>query len=269
MFLSLLHVNTESRPGRQWLGDVYRVHQRLWMAFPNAGDRMEDPFFLGAWSGPALPEPKPTRAKAGFLFRVERDGQPRILVQSVHQPDWGYAFQNAPYLLASAPKLRQFDPAPCRDQAYRFRLLAHVVDSRSIARDDRPLRTTQSGQQVARRKRTEVVVHPQPVAEPLPVDLAERRELLNLRWEPWRRWLEKAGTDRGFRIDESKRCPLVMQTIHAVVRNPRWQKPKRYNAGLFEGVLCCSDPDRLRGAIIHGVGHGKAFGFGLLSLAPV
>src|SRR5438046_1882322 len=74
MFLSLLHVNVgddpdRPQPGRLWLRDVYRVHQRLWMAFPDAERRAEDPFFLGTWDGPGIASPKPKRREAGFRFR--------------------------------------------------------------------------------------------------------------------------------------------------------------------------------------------------------
>ena len=36
----------------------------------------------------------------------------------------------------------------------------------------------------------------------------------------------------------------------------------------FDGVLEVTDPERLRQAIEQGIGHGKAFGLGLLSVAP-
>src|SRR6516164_725606 len=131
MFLSLLHVNVSDdparpQPGRLWLGNVYRVHQRLWMAFPDHARRAQDPFFLGTWNGPGLPEPKPKRGEAGFLFRIERDGAARILVQSVQAPDWKYAFQNAPYLLSKV-ETREFKPMARNNELYLFRLLANVV----------------------------------------------------------------------------------------------------------------------------------------------
>jgi CRISPR system Cascade subunit CasE len=36
----------------------------------------------------------------------------------------------------------------------------------------------------------------------------------------------------------------------------------------FDGILRVSDPDKLHAAIENGIGSGKGFGFGLLSLAP-
>jgi CRISPR system Cascade subunit CasE len=40
-----------------------------------------------------------------------------------------------------------------------------------------------------------------------------------------------------------------------------------FNAAAFDGMLKCVDAERLRSAVINGVGRGKAFGMGLLSLA--
>jgi len=285
MFLSLLQINVgdnpdRPRPGRIWLRDVYRVHQRLWMAFPEAQRRTEDPFFLGAWDRPATPAPKRQRHESGFLFRIERDGTPRILVQSALRPDWEYAFQNAPYLLAGGPdhcpKVREFDPTPLHDQAYRFRLLANVVKSKSIDHPDGKMRTTRAGLTIHRRRRTEVLVHPAPIPEPLPVDPVERERLLSACWDPWREWLNEMGAAHGFRVDE-RASPLLMEAVPVFVRDPgkarggsNQDKPtnKRYNAGLFEGVLLCTDPGLMRDAVITGIGHAKAYGFGLLSVAP-
>ncbi|MET8183348.1 type I-E CRISPR-associated protein Cas6/Cse3/CasE [Streptomyces sp. NPDC005336] len=39
-------------------------------------------------------------------------------------------------------------------------------------------------------------------------------------------------------------------------------------ATLFEGAATVRDPNALRGALLHGIGRGKAYGCGLLSLAP-
>lgn len=275
MFLSLLHVNVGKDPGRKWLRDLYRVHQRLWMAFPDAQRKTDDPFFLGAWNGPASAEPKPKRSETGFLFRIERDGSPQILVQSIQRPDWEYAFQNAPYLLASK-QVRQFDPSLSLGQTYRFRLLANVVERRSVVHPNGRTRTTQKGLTIPRKRRTETPVHPEPIPETLPTDPVERDQLFLARWDPWRMWLGDLGAKHGFRLDERKEL-LRMESVHANVHrsghdrgSSNGDKPsdKRYNAGLFDGVLVCNDPDRLHDAIVNGIATAKAFGFGLLSIAP-
>lgn len=283
MFLSLLHVNVgddpnRPRPGRLWLRDVYRIHQRLWMAFPTEKRRTEDPYFLGPWDGPPVPEPKPKRCEVGFLFRIERDGRPRILVQSVQRPNWEYAFQNAPYLLHAEQthQVREFDPSLQCDQAYRFRLLANVVTRKSLA--DPQGRTRPNRPDLVRKRRPEFSVRPHPLPDTLPTDPSERNRMLFARWDPWREWLHRIGAKRGFRIKDEPGSPLHMEPTSIVVRNPgkngglsnRKNPMNRiFNAGLFEGVLVCTDAQQLANAIVSGIGPAKAFGFGLLSLAPV
>lgn len=267
MYLSLLHVNVNHRPGRQWLGNLYRIHQRLWMAFPDQKQRIDDPFFLAPWNGLSLPEPKPPRSEFGFLFRVERDGPARILVQSAQQPDWEYAFQNAPYLLARSSQVREFDPTPCKDDRYRFRLMAHVVDRHTVAREQ--TRTTRSGKTIAKRRRKESWVLPAPLPATLATDAKERQLFLSSRWDSWRDWLKRRGGRAGFRILDEPATPSLVQPVNCLVRDLESQKLMRYNGGLFDGVLGCVDPDRLRAAIMNGIGPAKAFGFGLLSIAPV
>lgn len=267
MYLSLLHVNVDHRPGRQWLGNLYRVHQRLWMAFPDQRQRIDDPYFLARWNGPPLPEPKPPRRETGFLYRLERDGPARILVQSAQRPDWEYAFQNAPYLLAHSAQIREFNPTPRRREQYRFRLLAHVVDRHTVAREQ--MRTTRSGKTIAKRGRKEAWILPAPLPETLPTGAKERLRVLSARWDSWRDWLNRLSGRAGFRVLDEPAAPLLMQTIYSLVRDPDRKNPTRYNGGLFEGVLTCIDPDELHAAIIGGIGPAKAFGFGLLSIAPV
>lgn len=282
MFLSLLQVNVGNdpdrpNPARHWLGDIYRVHQRLWMAFPDADRAVEDPFFLGVWDGPSGAEQKPKRGEGGFLFRIEQDGCPRILVQSAQRPNWEYAFQNAPYLLACAPKMKQVEADPKEGQVFRFRLLANVVRRKSEVHPSGTKRKTRSGIEISKRLRTEKIVNLAPVAGRLPADPHERQKVIDARWDPWRKWLEEMGNLHGFAVKEDEKTRLRMEAVHAVVRKPtrnngdaaRHDDKKQYNAGLFEGALVCTDPTRLRAALIAGIGHAKAFGFGLLSVAAV
>ena len=82
MFLSSIPVETGSHPtriwpGKRWARNPYRVHQRLCMAF----DGQPDGRVLFRIEGPV---------------RTSRGLRPRILVQSIHAPDWDQAFRNAP-----------------------------------------------------------------------------------------------------------------------------------------------------------------------------
>jgi CRISPR system Cascade subunit CasE len=150
-------------------------------------------------------------------------------------------------------------------------LLANVVRRRSILDPSGKMRKKPH---LPRKKRAEMLVRPGPVPDTLPPDPAERDRLLRARWDPWREWLKSMGASRGFRPLEDEPVPLFMEALRTAVRKPDNQDPtkisvKCFNAGLFDGVLVCTDPDRLRDAVIEGLGNAKAFGFGLLSLLPL
>lgn len=240
MYLSQLLVNMgddpdKPRPGMAWIKQTYRVHQRIWMAFPDAERVNADPFFLGEWT---TGKAKPRRTDAGFLFRIEPDRPTRILVQSVHKPNWAYAFQNAPYLLSEPPAERQFDPFYQAGQRLRFRMVMLMVKRRSIkgCPKDAP-------------KSQEVPIRCMVEGKPDPEFTA------------WRSRLNEAGRGNGFEVLDVRVQP------HRSLRMK--DTPTSFNAALFDGMLTCTDADTLRAAVINGIGRGKAFGMGLLSLAAL
>lgn len=241
MFLSQLLVNTgddpdKPRPGLAWVRQTYRVHQRIWMAFPDDQRRDADPFFLGTWSIAGAPKPK--REQNGFLFRVEPDRPTRILVQSVHRPDWAYAFQNARYLLQESPAVREFHPEYGAGQQFRFRLVMLMVRRRSKKRrQDDPKAALEAP------IRCHVDGRPDP------------------EFTAWRERLKAVAAVHGCEVTDVQVRP------HRGLRMK--DRPVSFNAALFDGVLTCLDPERLRNAVVNGVGRGKAFGMGLLSLAAL
>lgn len=240
MFLSQLLVNMgddsdKPRPGMAWIKQTYRVHQRIWMAFPDDQRVNADPFFLGEWSSGGA---KPKRSDAGFLFRIEPDRPARILVQSKHKPNWDYAFQNAPYLLREPPAEREFDPDYRAGQRFRFRLVMLMVKRRS-------------------KRRRQEDPHA-PLESPIRC-LVEGKP--DPEFSAWQDRLREAAGVHGFEVNDLRVQPN---------RSLRMKdKPSSYNAALFDGVVTCTDADRLKVAVINGVGRGKAFGMGLLSLAAL
>lgn len=80
--------------------------------------------------------------------------------------------------------------------------------------------------------------------------------------EDQRAWLARKGDQGGFQpdgvivIDEGQ-IKAAKPNGHALT----------FRSVRFEGVLEVTEPDRLREALQAGVGSGKAFGFGLLSVA--
>jgi len=131
MYHSHLLINVGENPDRpdwnitrRWLRNLYRVHQRLCMAFPSsvpAGYAEQIAAYCEAYSGagmnhlrdlPGEPDTADVHHarsdEAGFLFRIDhpvcdvvngkakRSGRgvrrPVIIVQSGNKPDWDYAF---------------------------------------------------------------------------------------------------------------------------------------------------------------------------------
>jgi CRISPR system Cascade subunit CasE len=77
-------------------------------------------------------------------------------------------------------------------------------------------------------------------------------------------WFAKKGNAAGFSVDE---CHLVTLGWTMGYR-PKDEKALRFRAALLEGTLRVADPDAFLRALTAGIGPAKAFGFGLLSVAP-
>lgn len=257
MFLSQLLVNPgdhpdKPRPGLDWMKQTYRVHQRIWMAFPDTHRMKEDPFFLGTWSSDSLAKPK--RQEGGFLFRIEPEPPLRILVQSTERPRWEYAFQNAPYLLAGEPQVREYEPTFTAGQTFRFRLVAQMVTRRTI-----PTGKLQDGQKA----RSE-----HPIRCLLPADGDGCRKP-DPEFTAWRERLGGWAERHGFTVGHYSKQLRVQPIANLTMKPAGQQRHKQFNAAMFEGLLTCVDPERLHTAVLNGIGRGKAFGMGLLSLAVV
>jgi len=289
MYLSYLLINVgedpdRPRPGRLWLRNLYRVHQRLCMAFPSAVQPEKDPEFLLPYQPCGFQDPRPERctvstgtaappracavaaaerpvhvprdAEHNFLFRIDPQtgGRAVILLQSAMRPDWDYAFHNARHILAPGvkPEVKPFDPCFAKEQRLRFRLLANPVrkvSSRSVDVAGKPFDQRWMGKDI-------------------PVPAAALDKWLKRRAEPgWSAPKNSEGKQSppGFRlvgIDD-------IQPGYVYVNDKRDQgSGRRLRSARYEGVLEVTDPANFRNTLARGIGPGKAFGFGLLSLAP-
>lgn len=100
MYLSLLEVDSRSHIARTWLGNPYRVHQRLLMAFPDT---------------------QPGRV----LFRIEDEwALPRIIMQSEGEAQWDAAFGDF-RVLASPVQQKSLHMDLLAGEVLRFRLRAN------------------------------------------------------------------------------------------------------------------------------------------------
>jgi len=243
MHLSHLLINIGSNPdrpdwhNRNWLRNIYHVHQRLCMAFPSASRKSDDVDFLKPFRPEDLDSQQvhvARRSNAGFLFRIDPlpGGRVVILVQSAVKPNWGYAFRNAGYLLAACPEVKPFDPCFVEGQRLCFRLV--VNPTRKI--------DTKSGPDGRRRNGKRV---------PVPADQLHA-------------WLARRAESAGFLVDE---CSTAVQQGYVYVNETQEGSGHRLRSARFDGLLQVTNSDRFLSTLASGLGSAKAFGFGLLSLA--
>lgn len=296
MYHSHLLINVGDNPDRpdwritrRWLRNLYRVHQRLSMAYPSTiptswaertaaycapfcGQDLKDLRNL-----PGEPDDSDVHYRrsddAGLLFRIDypvdykRGGRrPVIIVQSAgdRAPDWDYAFGlslgaandrgqpigNAGFLLSARPappKQVSIEvdnvllklTAPNEGYSFtpgdevRFRLRAN------------PTRKVQDGSQNGKRKRIEPTI------------------------EAHQEWLVR-------KLGAAADGPVCIQNFvpgwaygWRSKYEPQPSQRMQWWSVLLEGTFRLGDSMMLKKLLESGIGPAKAFGFGLLSVAPV
>jgi CRISPR system Cascade subunit CasE len=258
MYLSCLLIDVGAnpdrpRPGRLWLRNLYHVHQRLCMAFPSADRKAHDRGFLEPFKPEDFGEKQvhvEREAGFAFLFRIDPgpDGRVVILVQSgsATKPDWNYAFHNARYLLAAEPQVKVFDPCYGKGQRLRFRLVANPT--KKIDTMKKAERQSYAPEELRDKKGR----HGKRV--PVPVE-----QLLD--------WLLRRAQSGGFCVIQDS---TSIQPGYIYVNKTRdGSAGQRLRSVRYEGILEVTDAYKFRDALFRGIGPGKAFGFGLLSVAAV
>ena len=230
--LSRLVLDTRNSKVRRDLGDVYQLHRTVLGAFPQA------------------PADGAARDYFGLLYRVEPiAGAPalaRLLVQSNASPDWSGL--PAEYL-GPAPDTRGNPAVRIVSDEYArigagmrcvFRLRANPtkrLSERTPGRENSLL-----GKRVAL--------------------LREDEQLA---------WLARKGQHHGFELVEMAAAPELADVRASAQANERGRRPGsgglHFGAVLFSGQLEVTDRAAFLAALEHGIGSGKAFGFGLLSVA--
>jgi CRISPR system Cascade subunit CasE len=258
MYLSYLLIDTgdnpdRPRPGRLWLRNRYHVHQRLCMAFPSASRKENDEHFLKPYCFKDFPEQReladqnkasvgkeiltqihePRSEKNNFLFRIDplALGRAMIVIQSAIEPDWEYAFHNAKHLLAASPEVKPFEPSFSQGQSLRLRLEANPTRRLSKHSPD--------AKQESVKKRV-----------PVPTE-----KLVD--------WLPRRAAKAGFSLD--KNATTIQPGYAYIYKNGKGQQLRSVR---FDGFLWVTNPDAFQETLVRGMGSGKAFGFGLLSVAP-
>ena len=270
MYLSRLVLNPRSSEVRRDLADCQALHRRILSGFGQAPPEIGSP---GA------------REHFGVLHRVETDpqtGDVRVLVQSRSLPNWSCLPErylipgdNGDHIEGAPKPVGDYHAKLVRDGAtLRFRLRANVT--RKIDTKTGPDGKRRSGKRVELRE-----------------DLTWR----DGRWvekpgghASWE-WLGRKGEQAGFRLltvqasgafgtsgsagtipnaNATSMQKLVGRRPNKAVEEGVSQKTSQLTLGsiIFDGLLEITNAELFRGALDNGVGPGKAYGFGLLSIAP-
>ncbi len=248
MYLSRLILNPSSRQVRSELAQPYEMHRTLMRAFPEAS-----------------PDGKSkARDKFGMLFRADVDDRRHrviVYVQSAVKPDWSYLDSTSDYLLEDPS-----NPA-CKEVTNSYREL-------------------QDGQILAFRLRANPTKRIAKVTKGGPELKGKRVGLL--REEEQIDWLIRKGLERtqdtpgGFEIlmneieddkGETRSVPRVSVRLEGKQRSHKRENGHSHCtthlAVCFDGLLRITDADAFRETLAQGIGPAKAYGFGLMSIAPV
>lgn len=246
LFLSRLQLDQSSRRVLSEVSHPYEMHRTLLRAFP--------PLLQGA--------EKKASESFGLLFRVDA-GDPRnpvkVIVQSRAEPDWSFLEGIGDYLACPTEgnPYEHKDLAPTLQYIRNKQVLSFVLranPTKRISKQDDPMRG----------KRVELC-----------------REEEQVAWLVRKGVASAEGQPGGFEIvsratpgDENEsRSNLCLET-----RTEGKQRDCKRESGhgfemthlsvLFQGLLRVVDREAFVETLARGIGSGKAFGFGLLSIAP-
>lgn len=246
LYLSRLLLNPRSRQVMSELAHPYEMHRTLMRAFP------------------VLEENDETKArdKFGVLFRAETDEANRfvkVYVQSLQEPDWSFLDGRNGYLYGGAEALayEHKDTWPAWQKLQRGRILSFRLranPTKRIAKEGDPLK----GKRVELRREDEQIAWLLRKGRELGKDMPGGFDLLTKRLIDGRGqefWVPQVHVNLdGKYTGRKKDATGERSTTHFAV--------------LFGGLLRVTDPDAFRQTLVRGIGSGKAFGFGLLSVAP-
>jgi len=205
---------------------------------------LSDPYQLHSTLCRAFSVPGKKCAEGEFLWRLEPEtdptGYPRILVQSRTIPDWtgigvkGWLAGSDPAIdLKGRLKLNSLKAG----QRFRFRLRANPCVTRN----------------------------------------GKRLGLLRL--EEQEAWIARKGQQHGFSLPQLTSFDLSessQERVNVRVSQEQMLRGDQHSGNairifsvLYDGILIVIEPDSFRNALRTGIGHGKAIGLGLLSVAPI
>jgi CRISPR system Cascade subunit CasE len=205
---------------------------------------LSDPYQLHSTLCRAFSAPDKKCTEGEFLWRCEPEtdpsGYPRILVQSLTIPNWtGIGVKG--WLVKADPAIDLKDRLKLdslkAEQHFRFRLRANPC-------------VTHNGKRIGL-----------------------------LRLEEQENWIERKGKMHGFSLPQlasfyssdasRKRIDVRISQEQMLRGNQHTGNAIRIFSVLYDGVLIVTEPDSFRNVLQTGIGHGKAMGLGLLSVALI
>ena len=237
LYLSRLILNPRDRAVQRDIADCRDLHRTVLRAFPNVSETPE------ASADDTAPGDG-ARSRFALLYRGDIDdrGVPTLLVQSGHTPNWAaLTGRSARYLLREVEikDIAASYAALTAEQVLSFKLHANPTKKVDPRQDKDP----------ARRNGRRVV-------------LVTEEEQLG--------WIVRKGEQSGFDLmRRGDGSPTVQVSLVQRVVGHGPPDTRTFGAVTFGGVLRVTDANLLRAALVVGIGSGKAYGFGLLSLARV
>ncbi|MEV3871514.1 type I-E CRISPR-associated protein Cas6/Cse3/CasE [Streptomyces sp. NPDC049906] len=234
MYLTRFRINTQRRDARRLLSSPHLMHGAVNAAFPQLPPR-------------GVPGPR-------VLWRVDHEpsGRALLYVTSPSRPDLTHLVEQAGWPAAEGPGWDSFPygdflGALAAGDSWGFRLTANPVHAVRLS-EDRTVRT----------KRLAHVTARQQLGWLLKRQKANGFEVLR---KPEERRLP--GVDEGYEVMLRDRLPLKF-------RRPTGAKGDvQFTRVTYDGRLRVTNVDLLRRALTQGLGKAKAYGCGLMTLAPV
>ena len=238
IYLSRLLLDGRNQEVRRDLANCHDLHRTILRGFPSVDDARGE-----------------ARAAYGVLYRIEQTPAPRgiaLLIQSSYLPDWSALPPR--YLLDTSghPPNPHTKPVGHLYETIRngtefvFRL--HANPTKRVGGHNPDVDTKWRGKRVELRRDADLIA-----------------------------WLERKGEDGGFRLLDvaTQHAPTSSEVVD--VQTTRAGNLVGYRAGrhltfgsvIFQGRLVVTDAQGFHQTLAQGVGSGKAYGFGLLSIGPI
>lgn len=237
IYLTKLQLNPRNREVRKLLDyrNCQNLHKFVMKGFPNVeGEKSE------------------VRKKFGVLHRLETDsrhGTITLLVQSAFKPVWNFASDEL--LEFSQKEIGQIYSILPDGTELMFRLRANPTKriGKNYQFPKAEMREEFDKKFKDKEIRRRVAVY------------SEKEQI---------EWLQRKGEQHGFCITSVKvnsDVANVSTTSNGKMFGEHDKGKLTFNAVVFDGNLKITDAEKFKQTLVEGIGQGKAYGFGLLSIA--